>query len=147
ETARLASLSDHADALDEHYDLLAPTGYVPHLPEVLDLVRAAEAACDGSTGGFALAASAIVHERFRYEKGATHVQSSIRDAMTTGAGVCQDFAHLLIAVLRMRGLPARYVSGYLAPARSGEQSNSMEEVIGGMASHAWAEVFLPGAGW
>ncbi len=147
ETVRLSALPDHANELDEHYDLLAPTSYVPHLPEVLDLVRAAEEACDGSTGSFAIAASSIVHERFRYEKGATHVHSSIQDAMKTSAGVCQDFAHLLIAILRMRGLPARYVSGYLAPARNGGQSNSMEEVIGGMASHAWAEVFLPSAGW
>jgi transglutaminase-like putative cysteine protease len=75
------------------------------------------------------------------------VHSSIHDVMASGAGVCQDFTHVLIALLRMRGLPARYVSGYLAPARLGESSGSMEEVIGGMASHAWAEVFLPGAGW
>jgi len=67
--------------------------------------------------------------------------------MATGAGVCQDFAHLLLALLRIRGLPGRYVSGYLAPTRTGDYSSGMEEVIGGMASHAWAEVFLPGAGW
>jgi transglutaminase-like putative cysteine protease len=83
----------------------------------------------------------IVHESFRYEKGATHVHSSIEDTLSTGAGVCQDFAHILLGVLRSSGLPGRYVSGYLVPA------TATEDVIGGQASHAWTEVFLPGAGW
>ena len=52
-------------------------------------------------------------------KGATHVNSSIEDSLSLGAGVCQDFAHLLLGVVRMRGLPARYVSGYLVPGSDG----------------------------
>jgi transglutaminase-like putative cysteine protease len=93
------------------------------------------------------AAASLVHEHFRYEKGATHVQSSIEDALRTRAGVCQDFAHLLLAMLRMRGLPARYVSGYLAPNSTAEPGASAAEVVGGQASHAWMEVYLPGEGW
>jgi len=147
ETIALTALDDYAEELDEHYDLLAPTSYVPHSPGLAELVELAGQESDGTAGGYARAASLLVHGRFRYEKGATHVHSSIHDAMATGAGVCQDFAHLLLALLRMRGLPGRYVSGYLAPTRSGAYSSGMEEVIGGMASHAWAEVFIPGAGW
>ncbi len=147
ETIPLTALDDYAEELDEHYDLLAPTSYVPHSPGLAELVELAGQESDGTAGGYARAASLLVHGRFRYEKGATHVHSSIHDAMATGAGVCQDFAHLLLALLRMRGLPGRYVSGYLAPERSGAYSSGMEEVIGGMASHAWAEVFIPGAGW
>jgi transglutaminase-like putative cysteine protease len=147
QTVRLEAPGGLAGELDEHYDLLASTGYVPHSPEVMELVHLSEQRSDGSTGSFARAAAALIFERFRYEKGATHVHSPIHDAMATGAGVCQDFAHVLLALLRMRGLPARYVSSYLAPAGSAEESSSMEDVIGGMASHTWAEVFLPGAGW
>lgn len=147
ETMPLGELDSRAEELEEHYDLLAPTEYVPHSADLLEMVQMAEQESDGSAGGFARAASLLVHRRFRYEKGATHVQSSIRDAMASGAGVCQDFAHLLLALLRMRGLPGRYVSGYLAPARTGVYTSGMEELIGGMASHAWAEVFIPGAGW
>src|SRR5438874_948060 len=147
ETIALGALAEHAEELEEQYDLLSPTAYVPHTPELIDLVRSAEQASDGSAGGFARAASSLVHSSFRYEKGATHVHSSIHDAMASGAGVCQDFAHLLLALLRIRGLPGRYVSGYLAPDRTGEYQGGMEELIGGMASHAWAEVYLPGAGW
>ncbi len=49
--------------------------------------------------------------------------------------------------MRKRGLPARYVSGYLVPAPTAEPGASVEEVIGGQASHAWAEVYVPGVGW
>lgn len=143
----LGDLADHAEALDELYDLLCPTVYAPHLPAVEELAADAERASGGSVAGFARAAAALVYERFRYEKGATHVQSSIEDVLRARAGVCQDFAHLLLALLRMRGLPARYVSGYLMPQSTAEPGASAAEIIGGQASHAWTEVYLPGEGW
>jgi transglutaminase-like putative cysteine protease len=133
--------------LDEHYDLLAPTDYVPHSPALQEFVSAAESQGDGTVANFGLAAANIVHSAFRYEKGATHVHSSIQDAISTRAGVCQDFAHILLAIVRMRGIPGRYVSGYLVPRRTAEPGASVEEVIGGQASHAWMEIFVPGAGW
>src|SRR5207245_1631828 len=102
ETIPLSALDDYAEELDEHYDLLAPTPYVPHSPGLLEMVTLAGQESDGTAGGYARAASLLVHGRFRYEKGATHVHSSIHDAMATGAGVCQDFAHLLLALVRVR---------------------------------------------
>jgi transglutaminase-like putative cysteine protease len=92
-------------------------------------------------------ASALIHAKFKYVKGATHVNSSIQDSLAVGAGVCQDFAHLLLGVVRKRGLPARYVSGYLVPASAASPDAKLQEVIGGSASHAWAEVYLPESGW
>lgn len=147
ESRRLEDLDVLDEELDEYYDLLAPTAYVPHLPELAGMGREAAGQSDGTAGSFATAAASLIYARFRYEKGATHVQSSIRDALSTGSGVCQDFAHLLLAVLRMRNLPGRYVSGYLMPRQTAEPGANAEEVIGGQASHAWAEVYLPGAGW
>ncbi len=132
---------------EQHFDFLAPTGYVPHLAALRDICRDAEFQCDGSVHGFAETASRAIHERFRYVKGATHVHSSIEDALSIGAGVCQDFSHVLLGVMRMRGLPARYVSGYLVPNGEAHAGGRQEEVIGGQASHAWAEVLLPGEGW
>jgi transglutaminase-like putative cysteine protease len=143
----LQELDEQAEALDEFYDLLSPTVYVPHLPAVKELLEGAESASGGSASGFARAAASLVHDRFRYEKGATHVQSSIEDALRTRTGVCQDFSHLLLAILRMRGLPARYVSGYLAPVSTSEPSYGASEIMGGQASHAWTELYLPGEGW
>ena len=135
------------ETADENYDYLVATDYSPHLCELDELIEKATVNGGDTCGGYALAAMRIIHETFRYEKGATHVQSSIRDALSTRAGVCQDFAHLLLAVLRMRRLPARYVSGYLVPQRTAAPGASVEEVVGGQASHAWVEVLIPDAGW
>ena len=135
------------EELEDYYDYLSPTGYVPHVLQLREVMEQAEAATGRTSGEFAVNASRIIHESFRYEKGATHVHSSITDSITTKAGVCQDFAHILLAVLRMRGLPARYVSGYLVPRRTAAPVPNLDEVVGGQASHAWAEVYLPGAGW
>jgi transglutaminase-like putative cysteine protease len=140
----LAIVDAQANALlEQHYDFLGPSAYVSHLPELAALGRDAEAESGGGAARFALAASALVHHRFRYEKGATHVHSRVADALAAGAGVCQDFTHLLLGIVRARGLPARYVSGYLIPS----SQDGAEAVSGGQASHAWAEVFVPDTGW
>jgi transglutaminase-like putative cysteine protease len=132
---------------EDFYDYLVESTYVPHLAELDELISAAESKSGGMAFGFAEAASQLIHERFQYVKGATHVQSSIEDALRVGAGVCQDFAHLLLGAARKRGMPARYVSGYLVPQRADNPESALEEVIGGQASHAWAEVYIPGCGW
>jgi transglutaminase-like putative cysteine protease len=131
---------------EEHYDWVAPSAYVPYLPQLAEISNAAEQECDGTVDGFVQAASDLVHRSFTYMKGATHVHSSVADSLTLRAGVCQDFAHVLLGAVRMRGLPARYVSGYLVTG-SAESGAKQEEVIGGQASHAWAEILIPGSGW
>lgn len=143
----------HDSLMDDHFDWLSATQYCPMIPELSDLIAESESRCDGSARGFAEAASRVVHERFTYKPGATHVHSSVQDCLATGAGVCQDFSHLLLSILRMRGLPARYVSGYLITGdaldtqlASGSQA-AMERVIGGQASHAWVQVYIPETGW
>jgi transglutaminase-like putative cysteine protease len=146
--ARLSELQDKQDDLNEEfYDMLSSSKYVPHLPDLDPLMAEAEAACDDTVIGFALSASDLIHQRFQYVKGATHVNSSIADSLQLGAGVCQDFAHLLLGVLRKRGIPARYVSGYLVPKNEDNPDAKLEEVIGGQASHAWAEAYVPDIGW
>jgi len=144
----LAEFDKRSHQLDEeHFDFLAPTGYVPHLAQLKQIIESAEQRCDGTVAGFVRSASDLIHERFRYVKGATHVHSSIEDSLTLGAGVCQDFAHLMLGVARMRGIPGRYVSGYLVPGSAASLDAKQEDVIGGQASHAWAEVLIPDAGW
>lgn len=144
----LADVKRMRDALvDEHYDWLTESHYCPSLPALGDLARDVEATSDLTARGFAESAARLIHQRFRYQKGATHVHSSISDCLATGAGVCQDFAHLLIALLRYKGIPARYLSGYLVPRGAGDPNAGMERVIGGHASHAWVQAFIPETGW
>ena len=148
DSMKLSDLDSHREELEESYlDFVVPTGYVPHLAQLDELIATASQTCDGSVSGFVQAASDLIHARFEYVKGATHVNSSIEDSLSVGAGVCQDFAHLLLGVVRKRGLPARYVSGYLVPGSAASPDAKLQEVIGGYASHAWAEVYLPGSGW
>lgn len=111
------------------------------------MAKQAEARCDGTVRGFAESASDLIHQQFTYKPGSTHVHSSLQDSLSTRSGVCQDFSHLLIAVLRQRGLPARYVSGYLVPRQAADARAVMENVIGGQASHAWVQVYIPDSGW
>ena len=135
------------ELLEEFYDMMAPSQYVPHLPELVPLITAAETMCDGTVAGFVQTASNLIHERFQYVKGATHVNSSIADSLKLNAGVCQDFAHVLLGVLRKRGIPARYVSGYLVPQNNDNPAAKLEEVIGGQASHAWTEAYISDSNW
>jgi transglutaminase-like putative cysteine protease len=132
---------------EEFYDMLAASQFVPHLPELAPLMAEAEQSCDATVAGFTQTASDLIHERFEYVKGATHVNSSIADSLQLGAGVCQDFAHLLLGVARKRGIPARYVSGYLVAHGEENPDAKLQEVVGGQASHAWAEVYIPDIGW
>jgi transglutaminase-like putative cysteine protease len=137
---------------DEYYDWLAPSQYCPALPALSEITTEAEVRCDGTVRGFAETAATLVNEQFTYKPGATHVHSSVQDCLKTRAGVCQDFSHLLIAVLRQRGIPARYVSGYLVPRQAHVSTDDgtrsvMENVIGGQASHAWVQANIPEIGW
>jgi transglutaminase-like putative cysteine protease len=142
----LATLPKLRDSLaEEHWDFLGPSTYVPAEAAVGRLGAEAEAESDGSVGGFARTVAALIRSTFRYEKGATHVHSSIADVLSTKAGVCQDFSHLFLAIARGRGIPARYVSGYFVPAP--DERREAEQVSGGLASHAWVEAFVPDAGW
>ncbi|HWV26158.1 MAG TPA: transglutaminase family protein [Aeromicrobium sp.] len=80
-----------------------------------------------------------VHTDFAYDKTATTVTSTIDDVMRERAGVCQDFAHLMLSGLRSHGLAVRYVSGYLATT----PPPGKERVVGADATHAWIAVWLP----
>jgi transglutaminase-like putative cysteine protease len=80
---------------------------------------------------------------FKFDPRATTVTTPVEDVMRLRRGVCQDFAHLMIACLRSLGLPARYVSGYLRT----RPKEGAPKLVGADMSHAWMAVFCPGYGW
>jgi transglutaminase-like putative cysteine protease len=85
--------------------------------------------------------STLLYGGLDYEAGVTGADSPIDEALEAGRGVCQDFSHIMIAICRAWGVPARYVSGYLATSRDqGDRSDPQ-------ATHAWVEVFLPSLRW
>jgi transglutaminase-like putative cysteine protease len=85
---------------------------------------------------------AWVRQALRYDADATHVHSSLEEVLVLRAGVCQDFAHLLVALVRAWGFPARYAVGYRDPSDVAE-----DDPPGPQVTHAWADVLIPGAGW
>jgi transglutaminase-like putative cysteine protease len=84
-----------------------------------------------------------VHRDFAYEPGVTDVGTPLAEVFRERRGVCQDFAHLMLGMLRALGLPARYVSGYLLTQPPPGQAR----LLGADASHAWISVWCPVLGW
>jgi transglutaminase-like putative cysteine protease len=88
-----------------------------------------------------LLVSELIPDQFEYRRGATFVDSRVADLLEAGAGVCQDFVHLGLCLLRHHGIAARYVSGYLFAAGSDQSRESVE-----VDTHAWLEALLPTPG-
>jgi transglutaminase-like putative cysteine protease len=87
----------------------------------------------------ALTLADYVYNNFEYKQGVTSVETPIEEVWNLKAGVCQDFAHILLVMLRIYDIPARYVSGYICPKEQG--------VRGEGATHAWVEAYIPDYGW
>lgn len=92
-----------------------------------------------------IALSEQIMQRVKYTPGVTEVTSTAAQALALGNGVCQDHAHLMLACCRARGIPARYVSGYIDPGDVAAMQASSAAPHG--ASHAWVDVWLEGKGW
>lgn len=127
----------------EHFDFLRPHGFA-HDSEALHAF-VAEKELDRLRARDPLTAvrelSHAIYAAFDYEAGVTRADSPIDDVLKARAGVCQDFAHVMIAICRSWGVPARYVSGYLFTDRKGGDRSDPD------ATHAWVEVFLPSLRW
>jgi transglutaminase-like putative cysteine protease len=109
------------------------------IDEQVRRVSEAIAAPDGDLAAYFLAAGRFIYDTFTYRPGLTTVHTTVAETLLSRAGVCQDFAHVLVALCRARGIPTRYASGYI---HLGETP-----VLGADASHAWAEAYLAPYGW
>ena len=132
-----ASWDDLADSeiRDQFEELLVPTSIVAWTPEMADV--AAEIRAASATPIIAAeAAVAWVNERLTYSPGTTGVKTTAEQVLESGGGVCQDFAHVGLALLRAMGIPSWYVSGYLHPHKKA----AVDEPLVG-ESHAWVAAF------
>jgi transglutaminase-like putative cysteine protease len=124
---------------DRSHEFLVPTAYTPADDE---LVAQGRELADGLDAVDAvLAISKWVHAALRYEQGVTAVHTSAVEALETGSGVCQDYAHLALVLLRAADIPSRYVSGYFHPITDAARG---EAAVG--QSHAWIEAYV-GTWW
>lgn len=83
--------------------------------------------------------SAFIYDHFEYKQGITSVETKLDEVWELQGGVCQDFAHMLLVMLRMAGIPSRYVSGYICPKN--------KDLRGEGATHAWVDAYIPYHGW
>ena len=123
---------------DAAVEFVQPSPYVPRLPALRDY------AAPSFTAGRPVALGALelmqrLHADFEFHSSSTDVDTPLIEAFEQRSGVCQDFAHLMIGMLRMLGLPARYVSGYLLTTPPAGQP----ALQGADASHAWLQVYCP----
>jgi transglutaminase-like putative cysteine protease len=132
---------DLAGVLRGYREIVAPDCYLRDTAPTRIDVALAELS-HTATGPDALALShalsAAVADAIAYRPGVTHAHTTAAEALALGEGVCQDHAHALIACARHRGIPARYVSGYLFADADGQAHE---------AAHAWGELHIPGLGW
>lgn len=137
----LASLTDKLPITDLPYpvlDFLELAGPVGLTPALRAAHRAMAPSRSTSLGEHVLALGAAIGDRFEYQKDVTKYDSTTEDFLKIGAGVCQDFAHLMLGLLRLSGIPCRYVSGYLHVEKKKREPSQ---------SHAWVEVYAPSVGW
>ena len=80
-----------------------------------------------------------IFKYFKYIKGITNIETTVDEILEHRSGVCQDFAHLMLQILRSLKIPSRYVSGYVCPNKNGMRGEG--------ATHAWVEAYIPGYGW
>lgn len=123
---------------DDAVEFAQPSPYVPRLQALRDYGLASFGAGQPVAQG-ALDLMHRIHADFEFKTTSTDVDTPLTEAFEQRSGVCQDFAHLMIAALRMLGLAARYVSGYLLTVPPPGQ----EPLFGADASHAWVQVYCP----
>jgi transglutaminase-like putative cysteine protease len=123
------------------WDLLQASAFVQSTQLLEDLAAALSADRRHDPLTAVLQINQGLYQAFSYVPQSTRVDSTIDDAIAHRRGVCQDFSHIMLALLRRLGIPARYVSGYLYHRKENHDRSEDD------ASHAWVEAYLPGLGW
>jgi transglutaminase-like putative cysteine protease len=138
---------DNDGVRDDWAELLAPTPTVPTDPQLTEVAEQLRASTSPDRAGALIVD--WVRDQLTYARGRTGVHTSAIEAWTGGSGVCQDFAHLTLALARAMGIPGRYCSGYLHPDPDAEVGSVVEG-----ESHAWVELWAgdwhgldPTTGW
>lgn len=132
---------DARTAEEDFWEALSPSRFCQPTPQLLDLARRWDIRRRDDPLSLLREIAARIYGTFRYVPQSTQVDSTIDRALAIGQGVCQDFTHIMIALVRQLRIPCRYVSGYLFHRVDGNERSADD------AMHAWAEAYLPDLGW
>jgi transglutaminase-like putative cysteine protease len=133
-------------ALTDIYDFLQPTAVVEIAREAVQWAR--KYLPSGKPLGEGLQElNEAIHTEFAYKPGATENSTPLATIWKNKEGVCQDFAHIGLSILRTAGLPARYVCGYIETDPPRKADGTIGRMVGAVATHAWIEVLVPGMVW
>lgn len=130
---------DALTAVGDYWEMLMPSSYACPSEALEGLAGELQVRRNGDPLTFLRELNASIHGWFDYVPKSTQVDSPIDHAIETRKGVCQDFAHIMIALARHVRIPCRYVSGYVYPREEKRRADG--------ATHAWVEALLPGLGW
>jgi transglutaminase-like putative cysteine protease len=134
---------DAVTAADDFWEMMLPSAFARSSPALQALAQQLRVERRGEPLEVLTDVNEGIYRLFSYVPNSTKVDSPIEEALLTHQGVCQDFAHIMIALVRPLRVPCRYVSGYLFHREeNGIQDRSIEG-----ASHAWVEAFVPRLGW
>ena len=125
----------------DYWEMLLPSQFVAETPAVIELAAKMGATRRDDPLMLVHELNQRLYDYFEYVPRHTRVDSPIDEAIVSGKGVCQDFTHTMLALLRHVRIPARYVSGYLYRSREDHDRSTPD------ATHAWVEAFIPHLGW
>jgi transglutaminase-like putative cysteine protease len=125
----------------DYWEMLLPSAFAVETPALLALARKLDVVRRDDPLMLVHEINQRLFNYFDYVPRSTRVDSPIDEAILSGKGVCQDFAHTMLALLRHVRVPARYVSGYLYRSREAHDRSTPD------ATHAWVDVLLPHLGW
>jgi transglutaminase-like putative cysteine protease len=130
------------------FEYLQASPAIEQTPAVQQLAKSLLPA-SAPIGASLLSLNNWIAENLRYLPGSTRIDTPVSAVLECRTGVCQDFAQLMIAILRSAGIPARYVTGYIETdeQQQAAENNAYPALVGASESHAWVEVYLPGGFW
>lgn len=131
---------------DAHLEYFERTRHTEWNDAIAAEARTQVSLMGGDVVSAVLALHRRVHSSMSYVPGATYVGMGVDEVFGRGQGVCQDYAHLAVAMCRSVGIPARYVSGYLFTADDAKGADVERDVVN-VQTHAWFEAAVPGMGW
>jgi transglutaminase-like putative cysteine protease len=131
---------------DDHAEYLSPTAHTAWNDDTAEAARRIAAVTGDDVVGIVLALHRFVHTSLRYTPGATYIGVDVNEVLANAKGVCQDYAHLAVALCRSIGIPARYVSGYFFAASDASGADAIGDEVE-VQTHAWFEAAIPDWGW